>query len=48
MFFGFLAKLALERNCGRMEWACLDWNEPSIQFYKSLGESPWTNGLVTE
>jgi GNAT superfamily N-acetyltransferase len=33
----FLAKLAMERSCGRLEWACLDWNEPSIKFYKQLG-----------
>ena len=32
-----LASLALERDCGRLEWAVLDWNEPSIEFYKSLG-----------
>ena len=32
-----LAKLAEERGCGRFEWAVLDWNEPSIGFYKSLG-----------
>ena len=32
-----LAVLALERDCGRLEWAVLDWNEPSIEFYKSLG-----------
>ena len=32
-----LASLALERKCGRLEWAVLDWNEPSIEFYKSLG-----------
>lgn len=32
-----LAKLTMERACGRLEWACLDWNEPSIDFYKSLG-----------
>jgi len=32
-----LANLARERNCGRLEWAVLDWNEPSIEFYKSLG-----------
>jgi GNAT superfamily N-acetyltransferase len=40
-----LAKLALERGCGRMEWAVLDWNEPSIRFYKSLGalaNDDWT------
>lgn len=32
-----LAQIARERNCGRIEWAVLDWNEPSIAFYKSLG-----------
>jgi GNAT superfamily N-acetyltransferase len=33
----YLAKLAEERGCGRFEWAVLDWNEPSIRFYESLG-----------
>ena len=32
-----LAKLALERNCGRFEWTVLDWNEPAIGFYRKLG-----------
>jgi GNAT superfamily N-acetyltransferase len=32
-----LAKVARDRNCGRMEWAVLDWNEPAIQFYRKLG-----------
>ncbi len=32
-----LAKLAVERNCGRFEWMVLDWNTPAIQFYESLG-----------
>ena len=32
-----LAQIAQERECGRVEWACLDWNEPSINFYESLG-----------
>jgi RimJ/RimL family protein N-acetyltransferase len=32
-----LAKLALERGCGRLEWNVLDWNEPSIRFYRGLG-----------
>lgn len=32
-----LAKIALDRNCGRFEWTCLDWNQPSIDFYLSLG-----------
>ena len=40
-----LARIALERGCGRMEWAVLDWNEPAIQFYRKLGAAPneeWT------
>jgi GNAT superfamily N-acetyltransferase len=40
-----LAKIAAERGCGRMEWAVLDWNEPAIQFYRTLGAAPnaeWT------
>ena len=40
-----LAKIALDKGCGRMEWACLDWNEPSIKYYLSLGAKPmdeWT------
>lgn len=32
----YLASIAVERGCGRFEWACLDWNTPSIEFYKSL------------
>ena len=41
----YLAKLAVERGCGRFEWCCLDWNAPSIAFYRSLGARPmdeWT------
>ncbi len=40
-----LAALAVERGCGRLEWSCLDWNRPSIEFYLSLGARPledWT------
>lgn len=40
-----LAALAVERGCGRLEWACLDWNTPSIGFYRALGAVPmeeWT------
>ena len=40
-----LAKIAVERGCGRFEWVCLDWNRPSIDFYCSLGAEPqeeWT------
>lgn len=43
--FVALARLAVERGCGRMVWSVLDWNEPSIQFYRSLGATPldeWT------
>ena len=35
-----LAKLAVENNCGRFEWNVLDWNEPAINFYKSIGAKP--------
>ena len=40
-----LAKIAVEKKCGRFEWSVLDWNEPAIKFYKSLGARPmdeWT------
>ena len=40
-----LAEIAVERGCGRLEWSCLDWNQPSIDFYLSLGATPmdgWT------
>ena len=45
-----LAEITVERGCGRLEWACLDWNEPSIGFYRSLGAVPmdeWTIYRVT-
>jgi GNAT superfamily N-acetyltransferase len=45
-----LGKIAFERGCGRFEWAVLDWNTPSINFYKSLGAVPlddWTIFRVT-
>ena len=45
-----LAKIAAERDCGRFEWSVLDWNEPAITFYKSLGAKPmdeWTIFRVT-
>lgn len=35
--FLYLANLAHEEGCGRMEWCCLDWNQPSINFYRSMG-----------
>ena len=43
--FAYLAKLTEERDCARLEWACLDWNKPSIDFYKGMGAIPmdeWT------
>jgi len=45
-----LAKIAVERGCGRLEWWCLDWNQPSIDFYLSLGAVPmkdWTVYRIT-
>lgn len=45
-----LASIAVERGCGRMEWSVLDWNEPSIGFYKALGATPmdeWTTYRLT-
>ncbi len=46
-----VVKLAKKRNCGRVEWVVLDWNEPSINFYKSLGAVPmneWSTFRLTE
>ncbi len=43
--FRELARVAVERGCGRFEWWCLDWNLPSIEFYRSMGARPmdeWT------
>jgi GNAT superfamily N-acetyltransferase len=45
-----LARIAVERGCGRVEWSVLDWNEPSIEFYKKLGALPldaWTTYRLT-
>jgi GNAT superfamily N-acetyltransferase len=45
-----LARIAVERQCGRIEWAVLDWNAPSIAFYESLGARPmsdWTTYRLT-
>ncbi|HZW08682.1 MAG TPA: GNAT family N-acetyltransferase [Phycisphaerales bacterium] len=44
--FGRLARIALERGFGRMEWAVLDWNEPAIGFYRSLGAVPMSDWTV--
>ncbi len=40
-----LAKIALEKGCGRFEWSCLDWNTPSREFYESLGAEPQSEWL---
>lgn len=51
IMLSFLAKLAIEKNCGRLEWWCLDWNLPSINFYKKMGAVPmedWTVYRVTD
>jgi GNAT superfamily N-acetyltransferase len=45
-----LARIATERGCGRVEWGVLDWNQPSIEFYKKLGAVPmdeWTKYRLT-
>lgn len=47
---GYLANLCEERDCGRLEWWCLDWNKSSIEFYKKLGAEPmdnWTTFRIT-
>lgn len=41
-----LASIAVERGCGRLEWSCLDWNKPSIDFYLSLGAIPMSDWTV--
>ena len=41
-----LAQIAIERGCGRFEWWCLDWNRPSIDFYRSLGAKPMSDWTV--
>jgi len=48
--FKYLAQKAVEENCGRMEWWVLNWNEPAIRFYRSLGAVPmdeWTVQRLT-
>lgn len=41
-----LASIAVERKCGRMEWVCLDWNKPSIDFYLSIGAEPMSDWTI--
>ena len=40
-----LAQIAIDKNCGRFEWSCLDWNTPSLKFYDSLGALPQTEWI---
>jgi GNAT superfamily N-acetyltransferase len=50
LLLSFVAGAAVKRDCGRLEWACLNWNDPSIAFYKSQGARPlseWTTYRVT-
>ena len=50
VLLAYLAHLAKERNCGRLEWSVLDWNEPALKFYRSIGAVPmdeWTVNRVT-
>lgn len=45
ILMSYLAQLAVERNCGRLEWWVLDWNQPALNFYRSIGAQPmdeWT------
>ncbi len=41
-----LGQIAIERGCGRLEWWCLDWNQPSIDFYRSMGAQAMTDWTV--
>ena len=41
-----LARIAVSRGCGRLEWWCLDWNKPSIDFYLSMGAVPMNDWTV--
>ncbi len=41
-----LARIAVDRGCGRLEWWCLDWNTPSIDFYRSMGAEPMSDWTV--
>ncbi len=45
-FFGSLARRAVDEGCGRLEWAVLDWNEPAIKFYRSIGAKPMNEWQV--
>lgn len=42
----YVARLAVERDCGRMEWICLDWNESALSIYRSIGAAPLSDWTV--
>ena len=46
LLLAYLAKLAVERDCGRYEWAVLDWNKPALKFYKTLGAKVMDKWLI--
>lgn len=46
VMFSCLAKIAVERGCERLDWWCLNWNEPSISFYKGMGAVPMSDWTV--
>ena len=45
-FFTHICQIAIQENCGRVEWWCLDWNKPSVDFYLKLGAEPMTDWTV--
>ena len=50
ILMGYVARIAVARDCGRLEWSVLDWNEPAIDFYQALGARPmdeWTTYSLT-
>ncbi|MCB0153979.1 MAG: GNAT family N-acetyltransferase, partial [Anaerolineae bacterium] len=50
IMLAYLARLAQARGCGRLEWSVLDWNEPALKLYRSLGAEPlsdWTMQRVS-
>lgn len=47
VLLAYLAKLAVDKHCGRFEWAVLDWNEPSINFYESMGATMMKEWIIT-
>jgi GNAT superfamily N-acetyltransferase len=46
LLFSYIAQLAVERNCGRVEWTVLTWNEPAINFYKKIGAIPKSEWML--